>query len=50
MQPLRAVVLALVFGLATPATAQAARRIGTDGPTVILMDADGTPVGHFHRA
>jgi hypothetical protein len=21
----------------------AARRIGTDGPTVILMDADGTP-------
>jgi hypothetical protein len=28
----------------------AARRIGTDGPTVILLDADGTPVGHFHRA
>jgi hypothetical protein len=28
----------------------AARRIGTDGPTVILMDADGTPVGHFRRA
>ena len=28
----------------------AARRIGTDGSTVIVMDADGTPVGHFHRA
>jgi hypothetical protein len=28
----------------------AARRIGTDGPTMILMDADGTPVGHFRRA
>ena len=28
----------------------AARRIGTDGPTVILLDADGTPVGHLHRA
>ncbi len=28
----------------------AARRIGTDGRTVIVMDADGTPVGHLHRA
>jgi hypothetical protein len=28
----------------------AARRIGTDGLTVSLMDADGTPVGHFRRA
>ena len=28
----------------------AARRIGTDGPTVILLDADGTPVGHLYRA
>lgn len=27
----------------------AARRIGTDGPTVVLFDADGAPVGHFHR-
>jgi hypothetical protein len=28
----------------------AARRIGTDGPTVVLLDADGAPVGHFRRA
>lgn len=28
----------------------AARRIGTDGSTLILLDADGTPVGHFRRA
>jgi hypothetical protein len=28
----------------------AARRIGTDGPTVVFLDADGVPVGHFHRA
>ena len=28
----------------------AARRIGTDGSTVTLLDADGTPVGHFRRA
>lgn len=28
----------------------AARRIGADGPTVVLLDADGAPVGHFRRA
>jgi hypothetical protein len=28
----------------------AARRIGTDGPTLVLLDADGAPVGHFRRA
>ena len=28
----------------------AARRIGTDGSTVVLLDADGVPVGHFRRA
>jgi hypothetical protein len=28
----------------------AARRIGTDGPTIVLLDADGAPVGHFRRA
>ena len=28
----------------------AARRIGTDGSTVVLLDADGAPVGHFRRA
>ncbi len=27
----------------------AARRVGTDGPTLVLLDADGAPVGHFHR-
>jgi hypothetical protein len=27
-----------------------ARRIGTDGATVVLLDADGAPVGHFRRA
>jgi hypothetical protein len=28
----------------------AARRIGTDGPTVVFLDADGVLVGQFHRA
>ena len=28
----------------------AARRIGADGPTLVLLDADGAPVGHFRRA
>ena len=28
----------------------AARRIGIDGPTVVFLDADGAPVGHFRRA
>jgi hypothetical protein len=28
----------------------AARRIGADGPTAVLLDADGAPVGHFRRA
>ena len=28
----------------------AARRIGTDGPTVVLLDADGAPLGQFRRA
>jgi len=27
----------------------AARRIGADGPTLVLLDADGTAVGHFRR-
>jgi hypothetical protein len=27
----------------------AARRIGTDGPTVVLLDADGVSVGRFRR-
>jgi hypothetical protein len=28
----------------------AARRIGLDGPTLVLFDADGAPVGHFRRS
>ena len=28
----------------------AARRIGTDGATLVLLDADGAPVGHFRHA
>ncbi len=28
----------------------AARRIGMDGPTLVLFDADGAPVGRFQRA
>jgi len=27
----------------------AARRIGMDGPTAVFFDADGAPVGRFHR-
>jgi hypothetical protein len=28
----------------------AARRIGLDGSTLVLLDADGAPVGHYQRA
>jgi hypothetical protein len=28
----------------------AARRVGMDGSTLVLLDADGVPVGHFQRA
>ena len=28
----------------------AARRIGADGPILVLLDADSAPVGHFRRA
>jgi hypothetical protein len=28
----------------------AARRIGMDGATLVLLDVDGVPVGHFRRA